>query len=176
MKFRRSALAIVLAALVMPFTGCSTKSVLDSSAEIVKDAHSVFDAIQAQDPGSPLLAKAEQFLKDADAFLAAYKGSASPDSDQSVALLAANLVSAFRAAILPLIAVSPEVAAAVIGIDVALRIIASRFHKTAAAALAENSENTARARAMRAAAPDLAVRIAAIDKVFTDYLALPKLH
>lgn len=134
-KLATCLLALTILITPLAFTGCSGKDTLANLQAVEAGAQDVVSGMSAADPR---FAKAQKFLDDAKAFLAAYQAASANDPTDctNLATKAAEIVSTFQSIILPLLAVSPLLAAAVAGIDVALRLVASHFNTCVTKALA----------------------------------------
>lgn len=170
-RIRSMALSLLLSLTIMagviPIAGCNNASVVSNLQAVVSGSRDVVAAMSASDPR---FEKAQKFVTDAQALLDAYKAAVASDPSGcvDVATLAADVVNAFQSAILPLLNVSPTIAAAIAGIDVALRLVVANLHtcivKTAGGKVSKSvmkAESVSKAQAA--------------DGVFTLYLASPKI-
>ncbi len=162
--YKRLVLPLLLILILTPLADCGNASVVNNLQAVVSGARDVVAALAANDPN---LAGAQKFVTDAQALLDAYKAAvaADPNACVDVASLAANLVSAFQSAILPLLHVSPIVAAAIAGIDVALRLVVANLH-TCITKMGSKASRVLTSAAMS--------KTMDADKVFKEYLASPK--
>jgi hypothetical protein len=163
----------LLAGICTTQTGCSAPQIENNMSAGLQGARDVVTAMVKIDPNDPRIAGVRKWIDTGQAFLDAFK--AAPGACADLASRAASLVDAFTVAILPLISVSPIVAAAIVGIDVALRVIAANFHtciQKATAAVAATAKLPGKMRpAIAAGDTDT---ISAADAVFKAYLATPK--
>jgi hypothetical protein len=148
----------------MVTVGCGAKTVIANLRAVVSGSNDVLGKMNAKDPS---FAKVKKFAEDAQALLDAYVAAQTAGECINIATVASHLVSAFQDVILPLLAINPLLAAAVAGIDVALRLVAANFHSCIANAPPLSISQTASA----AMSEDL-VRTA--DQVLVDYLASPR--
>src|SRR5436190_24090833 len=101
---RRIALSFLLVAALMTGTvtlvGCGNASVVGNLQAVVSGARDVLAAMSASDPN---FARAQKFVTDAQILLDAYKAAvaSNPNGCVDVASMAANIVTAFQASILP---------------------------------------------------------------------------
>jgi len=153
--------AIVFASVTM--SGCNGKNVLNNTQAVVSGGHDVLNAMSATDPS---FAKVQKFVNDAQAMLDAYKNARTPGECANVVVIAGDVVSAFQSAILPLITVSPALAAMIAGIDVALRVVAANIHACV------QSQAAKAAKASKAAAAVASDALNA-DGILSGYLTSP---
>lgn len=168
-KFSALLLAAVIGVTSLGLTSCSSKNTVANLQAVVAGAQDVVNAMSASDPG---LAKAQKFLDDARALLTAYQAAVAtnPAGCSNLATTAGNIVSAFQSVILPLLGVNPLLAAAVAGIDVALRLVASHFNSCITAVLVPTTKG-ATARKVLGESNVGALKTA--QTTFTNYLNSP---
>jgi hypothetical protein len=145
--------------------GCGAQSVINNLRAIVSGANDVLSTMSVKDPN---FAKAKKFAEDSQALLDAYVAAQTPGECANVAIVAAHLVSAFQSVILPILAINPLLAAAIAGIDVALRLVAANFH---ACVVKAPAKVLAASDAVSGAVLDEA---RSADQILVDYLASPK--
>jgi hypothetical protein len=172
--FGRVAGTVVLCALLAGIcttqTGCSNASIVNNIQAAVNGAGDVVKAMKSADPNDKRIAAVEKWVTDGQAFLNAYQSA--PGACADLVTRAASLVSAFTAAILPLMSVNPFIAAAIVGIDVALRVIAANFHTCVQKAVSAVAKLPGKMRPSVAADVD---SVSSSDAVLVNYLATPKL-
>jgi hypothetical protein len=148
--------------------GCGASSVIKNLQAVVSGANDVLRTMSATDPS---FAKAKKFAEDAQALLDAYTAAQTTGECMNVATVAGHLVTAFQSVILPILSINPLLAAAVAGIDVALRIVAANFHTCIVKAATAISVTTSKASKTRSKTSNL---MSTTDQVLVDYLASPK--
>jgi hypothetical protein len=112
-------------------TGCSSKDVAAAADEVVTDGTALVAALKAELPaGDTRLAGADKFLAAAQAFKTAFVAAGTSNAQAGLLPLLANVTSAFRTAILPLVAgQSTNASLLAVAVDAGLRIIAAHFSK-----------------------------------------------
>jgi hypothetical protein len=164
-KKRLTAFLLAAVIITLPLTmACNGAKTLANLQAVVSGAKDVLAGMSAVDPN---FAKVQKFVDDAQALLTAYQNAASTTGCVDLASIAADVVGAFQSVILPLLVVNPIIAAAIAGIDVALRLVIANFHTCVAAALSARTAGT-----LGAAGVD---KLGDADAVFRKYLASPKI-
>jgi hypothetical protein len=165
-------LALVLLFNTVPMPGCTTADLLGASADVVSYARDTVEGLKlVLPPDHPYVKAAARWVTQADDFRQKLAAAITDDDKVRLLPVLSALVKVFREEILPRLNLSTEVAAAIAGIDVALRIIARHFEKKAREVQAEVKSGSDEATAMDEAAPDAAADVQALS----DYLALPEL-
>ena len=121
-------LMVCLVTLVISQSACSDSQIRANIKDAVSGAHSVARSVQFQLPaGDPRIADVQAFVDALDRFDAAFPAAKTDEDKRAVMVLFADAVTAFNAAVLPLLPLGGVLALGIVAADAALRILVNRL-------------------------------------------------